>query len=152
MAERKTLPPQARAYAPREVVDLLTLGFATRYMRRLIADRDHIRSAILNPGGSVILTGVTRYLEGTDEYSSQLGNDYHLDLLQAEIEITNNCPHKEHQEQPFTDKQRAVLFDWAANVSEQEAKLSGLTTQTSGALRRNKHYSVAKVTKRMTNG
>lgn len=151
MAERKTLPPQVRAYAPREVVDLLTLGFATRYMRRLIADRDHIRSAILNPGGSVILTGVTRYLEGTDEYSSQVGNDYHLDLLQAEMEITNNCPL--HSDEPkFTAKQIAVLMEWANHLSDEEAEISGLKTQNPGALRRYRHHSVAKVTKRMTDG
>lgn len=120
-------------------------------MRRLIADRDYIRSAVLNPGGSVVLTGVTRYLEGTDEYSSQLGNDYHLDLLQAEVEITNNCPL--HRDEPqFTSKQIAVLLDWANALSEEEAKLSGLTTQTPGALRRYRHHSVAKVTKRMTDG
>lgn len=140
-----------RRQAPREVVDLLTLGFASRYMRRLIADRDYIRSAVLNPGGSVVLTGVTRYLEGTDEYSSQLGNDYHLDLLQAELEITNNCPLHDDAP-PFTSKQIAVLLDWANALTEEEAQLSGLTTQTPGSLRRYRHHSVAKVTKRMTDG
>lgn len=98
----------------------------------------------------MILTGLTRYLEGTDEYSSQLGNDYHLDLIQAEIEVTNNCSHEEHQQHPFTEKQIAVLLDWAGNLSEEEAVRSGLTTLGPGALRRNRHYAVAKVTKRMT--
>lgn len=140
-----------RKQAPREVVDLLTLGFATRYMRRLFADRDYIRSAILNPGGSVILTGVSRDLEGADEYSSQLGNDYHLDLLQAELEITNNCPL--HQDQPeFTPKQIAVLLEWAGGLSQEEAERSGLLSQTPGALRRYRHYTVSKVTDRMTDG
>ena len=140
-----------RRPAPREVVDLLTLGFATRYMRRLIADRDYIRSAVLNPGGSVILTGVTRDLEGTDEYSAQIGNDYHLDLLTAELEITNNCP-VHHDAPKFTAKQIAVLMDWASNLSQEEAELSGLTTQTPGALRRYRHHTVAKVSKRLTDG
>lgn len=144
----------AGRHAPREVIDLLTLGFATRYMRRLFADRDHIRSAVLNPGGSVILTGVMRNLEGTDEYSSQLGNDYHLDLLQAEVEITNNCPlHKD--EPPFTEVQIAALLDWAKNLSPEEAEKSGLVTQEPGSLRRNRHYrnrhhSLNKLTNRMT--
>lgn len=91
-------------------------------------------------------------MEGTDEYSSQLGNDYHLDLIQAEVEITNNCEHEDHQQYPFTAKQIAVLLDWAGSLSEEEARLSGLVTQTPGALRRYRHHSVAKVTKRMTNG
>lgn len=141
MAERKQ--------APREVVDLLTLGFATRYMRRLFADRDYIRSAILNPGGSVILTGVSRDLEGSDEYSSQVGNDYHLDLIQAELEITNNCPH--HADEPrFTAKQIAVILEWAGGLSQEEAERSGLLSQSPGALRRYRHYTVSKVTDRMT--
>lgn len=140
-----------RKQAPREVVDLLTLGFATRYMRRLFADRDYIRAAILNPGGSVILTGVSRDLEGTDEYSSQVGNDYHLDLIQAEVEITNNCPHEDHQDLPrFTAKQIAVLMEWAGGLSQEEAERSGLLSQTPGALRRYRHYTIAKVTDRMT--
>lgn len=143
MAERKQ--------APREVVDLLTLSFATRYMRRLFADRDYIRAAIMNPGGSVILTGVSRDLEGADEYSSQLGNDYHLDLIQAELEITNNCPH--HQDAPkFTAKQIAVILNWAGGLSQEEAERSGLLSQSPGALRRYRSHTVGKVTDRMTDG
>ncbi len=138
-----------RSAAPREVVDLLTLGFASRYLRRLFADREHIRAAIISPGGSVILTGLTRYLEGTDEYSSQIGNDYHLDLIQAEIEVTNNCPL--HADEPkFTAKQIAVLRDWANNLSQDEAEMSGLTTQSPGTLRRHKNRSIDKVAKRMS--
>lgn len=120
-------------------------------MRRLMADREHIRSAILNPGGSVVLTGVSRDLEGTDEYSSQLGNDYHLDLIQAELELTNNCA-RCADEQRFTAKQIAVLLDWANSLDPQEAEKSGLLTQKPGALRRYRHYSIDKLTKRMTNG
>lgn len=141
------------------MVDLLSLGFATRYMRRMFADREHIREAIINPGGSIILAGVNRNLEGTDEYSSQLGNDYHLDLIQAELEITNNCVYPGDDKHPpcselprFTAKQIAALMSWSAALDPEEASKSGLLTQSPGALRRTRHYAVAKVTKRMTDG
>lgn len=140
---------RSSSQSPREVVDLLTLGFATRYMRRLLADRDHIREAIMNPGGSVIITGVDRFVEGTDEYSSQLGNDYHLDLIQAELEITNRCAQCAHLPQ-FTDKQRESILDWGRSVAPEEIEKSGLLTLRYGAIRRMRHHTVAKVTKRMT--
>jgi hypothetical protein len=134
--------------SPRETVDLLSLGFASRYMRRLIADRDNIRSALLSPGGSVILTGVSRDLEGTDEYSSQLGNDYHLDLIQAEMELTNNCEWCSDLPR-FTKLQIDTLLSWAKALSPEEAATSGLLTQSPGALRRYRHHTVAKLTDRM---
>lgn len=137
-----------RKASPREVVDLLSLGYASRYMRRLIADRDHIRAAILSPGGSVILTGVSRDLEGTDEYSSQVGNDYHLDLIQAEVELTNNCKWCADKKK-FTKLQIETLLAWANALSPEEAATSGLLTQTPGALRRYRHHSLAKLTERM---
>lgn len=102
----------------------------------------------MNPGGSVILTGVTRDLEGSDEYSAQIGNDYHLDLLTAELEITNNCP--VHSEYPFTAIQIDALLGWAEKLTDEEASRSGLKTQTPGAFRRSRNHAVTKVTKRMT--
>src|SRR6266568_3303500 len=55
------------------------------YLKRLLIDRHYIRARIDNPGGSVIMGAAQRVeLEATNQYSTVLGNDYHLDLLEAE--------------------------------------------------------------------
>lgn len=120
-------------------------------MRRLFADRDFIRAAVLNPGGSVILTGTDRSIESANDYSAQIGNDYHLDLLQAELEITNNCEWCA-DEPKFTDKQIEVLLAWAAYLDQEEMDRSGLSSLNGGALRRRRQHAVHKVAARMTNG
>lgn len=142
----------ARSPSPREVVDLLTLTFAPRYLRHLVAHRDYIREAILNPGGSIILNGSDRVgLEGSYSYDSRLDNDFYLDLLQAEMEITNHCIWCE-DEPKFTPKQIVTLLEWAKNLSHEEAERSGLLSRRPGAIRRTRHHSIGKLAVRMSDG
>jgi len=54
------------------------------YFLRLMIDRYFIRDKIENPGGSVIVGAAQKVeLEATNQYSPVLGNDFHLDLLDA---------------------------------------------------------------------
>jgi len=59
------------------------------YVRRLLIDRHHIMAKLRNPGGSVIIGNVAQKveLEATTSYSPVLGNDFHLDLLDAEGQL-----------------------------------------------------------------
>lgn len=74
---------------PREstpyVTDPEAVRWTSRYLKRLIIERFAIRAALENPGGSLIL-GVAQKVDTdmTDEYSSMIGNDMHLDLVDAE--------------------------------------------------------------------
>lgn len=67
-----------------------SLRWTTAYLKRLLVERHFIRASLENPGGSIIATA-TRKLE-TDSltpYSSDIGNDFHLDLLDAEDEVND---------------------------------------------------------------
>jgi DNA-directed RNA polymerase specialized sigma24 family protein len=65
------------------------IRYTNDYVRRLLAERHHIRAKVLNPGGSIILgfSGITD-LERLDDYSSQVGNSFHLDLIEVEDQLS----------------------------------------------------------------
>jgi hypothetical protein len=59
--------------------------FTTRYVRKLLIERHHIYAKLTNPGGSVILRASA--LVDVDRplgYSSDIGNDFHLDMIALE--------------------------------------------------------------------
>lgn len=81
------------------------------YLRRLLIEQPYIRARLTNPGGSIIMTAVSADTDTVaQDYSSQIGSSFHLDLLEAEMKF---------RELP-EDQQRALL-DWAAGVSSKEA-------------------------------
>lgn len=84
--------------------------YTTDYVRRLLIERHHIRAALTNTGGSVILMGVAATTEQPQSYSSVVGNDYHLDLLEAEKVISE-----------LPADQRAALLAWADGMSSKQA-------------------------------
>jgi hypothetical protein len=59
------------------------------YLKKLLIERHNIRAAIENPGGSVITAGAAQAADADNlpSYSSVIGNDFHLDLLEAEREV-----------------------------------------------------------------
>lgn len=63
--------------------------WTTRYLKRLLIERSAIRARLENPGGSVILMAIERVEE--DPFSQFMGNDFHLDLIEAE-EAINQLP------------------------------------------------------------
>ena len=83
------------------------------YLRRLLIEQPYIRAKLTNPGGSIIMTSVSADADVVvQDYSSQIGSAFHLDLIEAEMKF---------RELP-EDQQRALL-DWAAGVSSKEAAM-----------------------------
>lgn len=84
--------------------------YTKAYLRRLLIERHHIRAKLSNPGGSVILMGVAASVENPVDYSSVVGNDFHLDLLEAE-QVVLELP----------AQTRAALLAWADGLSSRQA-------------------------------
>lgn len=132
----------------REVVqDEITshpVNYTTAYLRRLIAERSYIRAALYNHGGSIITRGVSLDLEGQDQYTSQIGNDYHLDLVTAEDIIGTDMP----------KEQRDTLLQWAEGVDEKTAnELARSTAQPkSRVVHMRRKRAIERLTERMQDG
>ena len=88
------------------------LQWTRAYMKRLLIERHDIRAAIENPGGSIIAGGVAQAADADQlpSYSSVLGNDFHLDLLEAEQEINRLEPHD-----------RIELLAWCDGLTPKQA-------------------------------
>lgn len=63
--------------------------YTNDYVRRLLLERHHIRAKIENPGGSIILTAsaLVDVERGGVSYSSEIGNSFHLDLIEVEEQL-----------------------------------------------------------------
>lgn len=86
--------------------------YSNDYVRRLFLESPYIKARLENPGGSVILRGTAASTEQPQDYSSQIGSSFHLDLLEAEIKF-NELPE---------DQQKALLA-WRDGVSAKEASM-----------------------------
>jgi len=93
-----------------EYQDPEVLRCTTEYFIKLLLERHAIRAALLNPGGSVILTGVTARTDESQHYSSIMGNTLHLDLLEAEA-VVDSLP----------KGQREALYQWADGMTSLES-------------------------------
>jgi hypothetical protein len=83
------------------------------YLRRLLIESPYIRAKLTNPGGSIIMASVAADTDRVNQdYSSQIGSGFHLDLIEAEV-IFRELPE---------DQQQALLA-WAAGVSSKEAAM-----------------------------
>lgn len=59
--------------------------WTSAYLKRLLIERHSIRAQLENPGGSVIVNSARKVeMDAMMDYSTVIGNDYHLDLLDAE--------------------------------------------------------------------
>lgn len=83
-----------------------------RYVKRLLIERHGIRAAIESPGGSIILAAASLDLDALKTYSSVIGNDWHLDLIEAE-QLVNELP----------VEQRLALLAWCDGMSPQDAAI-----------------------------
>lgn len=132
------------AQAVNEEITSHPVNYTTAYLRRLIAERAYIRAALYNHGGSIITRGVSLDLEGQDQYTSQIGNDYHLDLVTAEEIMSNEMP----------PQQRDTLLQWAEGIDEKTAnELARSTAQPkSRVMHMRRKRALERLTKRMENG
>lgn len=87
------------------------------YVRRLLAERHYIYAKLYNQGGSVIL----RQTDIVDHdrpvgYSTEIGNSFHLDLIQLEIQFDALVKSKELSRQEVL-----ALISWADGLTAQQA-------------------------------
>lgn len=111
--------------------------YTSGYLRRLLIERHHIRASLANPGGSVILMGVAASIENQTDFSSVVGNDYHLDLLEAEQVVL-----------ALPTLQRLALLAWADGLSSRQAAEYFGVRPT--ALRKRRERAVATVAEEMS--
>ncbi len=84
--------------------------YSNDYLRKLLVERPRIRAKLENPGGSIIMTGVSAMTEQASEYSPQIGSSAHLDLIEMEL----------HFDALPRDQQDALL-QWALGMTAQQA-------------------------------
>lgn len=109
------------------------------YMRKLLVERAYIRAKLENPGGSVILTGTAADTERADDYSGQIGNGFHLDLIEAETHLF-----------ALPADQRDALLMWANGVTAKQAAMFFSAKGT--VFRKRRERGVKELTERMNDG
>lgn len=86
--------------------------YTNDYLRKLLLERPYIKARLENPGGSIIMTGVAADTEQPQEYSSQIGSGFHLDLVEAEMKFRE-----------LPREQQEALLAWANGISPKEASM-----------------------------
>jgi hypothetical protein len=99
------------------------------YFIKLLSERFAIRAALENPGGSVILTNVASRTEteASAHYSSMLGSDIHLDLIEAGLIVAS-----------LSKQDQKDLLQWIDRLpSAEAARYAGVKASTVRARRKN---------------
>ena len=91
--------------------------YTTDYVKRLLIERRYIYAKLENPGGSVIL----RASDIVDHdrpvgYSTEIGNTFHLDLIDLEIELQRLVDEKH-----CSKKEIQAMLTWADGFTAQQA-------------------------------
>lgn len=91
--------------------------YTTDYVRRLLVERRYIYAKLTNQGGSIILrdSDVVDHDRPTG-YSTEIGNSFHLDLIQLEVELQGMVDRKE-----YTRREIDALITWADGMSARDA-------------------------------
>lgn len=97
--------PRANRSLSELLGDPPVVRWTTRYLKRLLIERPAIRARLENPGGSVIL--LVHEQTGENPFSQFMGNDFHLDLIEAEQEVLS-----------LPAKDRIALLDWVHGLPE----------------------------------
>jgi hypothetical protein len=118
----------------------MTEDFYTNdYLRRLLIEAPYIKARLLNPGGSVILTGTAADTESPQEYSSQIGSGFHLDEIEMEVKFRE-----------LPQDQQEALVAWALGVTPKEASMYFAAKGT--VLRKRRERGVTALTEKMNDG
>jgi len=96
--------PRTRRSLEELLGDPPVVRWTTRYLKRLLIERSAIRARLENPGGSIILMATEQLTQSP--YTPVVGNDFHLDLIEAETVIN---------ELPLGD--RITLLDWVHSLT-----------------------------------
>ena len=97
-----------------------------------------------NHGGSIITHGSSLDLEGQDVYTSQIGNDFHLDLVEAEKLMSTE----------MSKEQRDTLIEWSLGVDERTANdlARATTAPRSRVVHMRRKRAIERLTEKMQNG
>ncbi len=132
----------------REVIDQRVAdhpaAYTTQYLRRLVAEREFIRAALYNHGGSIITHGSSLDLEGQDMYTSQIGNDYHLDLVEVEGIMSKE----------MSQQQRDTLLEWSQGIDERTANelVRATSEPRSRVVHMRRKRAIERLTEKMQDG
>lgn len=87
------------------------IHYTNHYVRRLLAEAVYVYAKLENPGGSVILTSTGLIdADRTYEYTSQIGNPFHLDLIDLKQKMKE-----------LSKKERDALLAWAEGLTPLQA-------------------------------
>lgn len=92
--------------------DPQSVYWTTHYLKKLLIERHAIRAALEHPGGSIITAGPAQAADVNElpSYSGVIGNDYHLDLIEAEGVVNT-----------LEVRDRIELLAWCDGLSPSEA-------------------------------
>lgn len=92
--------------------DPQSVYWTTHYLKKLLIERHAIRAALEHPGGSIITAGPAQAADVNElpSYSGVIGNDYHLDLIEAESVVNS-----------LEVRDRIELLAWCDGLSPREA-------------------------------
>ncbi len=110
--------------------------YTSHYVRRLLAERHHIRAKLENQGGSVILTATSRVDADRDiDYSGQIGNPFHLDLIELEMWMSE-----------LTKGERDALEAWSDGMNTQQAAIYLNAKGSISAIRKRRQRGIEHIT------
>jgi hypothetical protein len=110
------------------------VDWTTDYLKRLLVERDAIRAALYSPGASILLNRADRVgVEAQYSYSNVIGNDFHLDLIEAEKAVA-----------ALPKADRDALMAWVDGLTSQQA--SYFYGVRPGAIRVRQHRAARRVT------
>ncbi len=123
------------------------IKYTTEYVRRLLAEAAYVYAAIENQGGSVILTNTGLVnSDRTFDYSSQIGNQFHLDLIELQQLMDTVCSKGE----------KDALIAWANGLTQSQAAIYLQSTggiKVKGAtLRKRRERGIHDLTDNMNEG
>jgi len=122
-----------------------SVKMTSAYLKRLLIERHAIRAALENPGGSIIIQQARKAeLDALTEYSSVIGNDWHLDLLDALDAISQLSP-----------EQQELLLLWCDGLTATQAAQFYSTARrniTPAAVKMRVNRTVAKTVEELNEG
>jgi hypothetical protein len=89
-----------------------SVKYTNDYVKRLIIEFHYIYARLLNPGASIILRGTAASTEQGEQYSTEIGSSFHLDLIELQRELRK-----------LPANERKALITWALGLSSQQASV-----------------------------
>lgn len=117
------------------------------YIRKLLVERFYVYARLFNPGGSIILraSDIVDHDRPTG-YSTEIGNNFHLDLIELEQEFNNLI-----DEGILTQKEVEAILSWSQDLTPHQAA-DYIHSKGNASLRKMRSRGVTKLHERLSNG